>query len=156
MKRLSQDIINFFQSQGFVIVATVDKDGSIHNSCKGIVKIAASGQIYLLDLYKAKTFENLKNNSNVSITAVDEHKFQGYCLKGKAKIVETESLKSDIVALWDEKITERTTKRVIKNIHEEKGSPRHPEILLPKPEYLIEVRVEEIINLTPGKMQEVK
>ncbi len=156
MQKLSEEIIHFFQNQGFVIVSTIDEDGSIHNSCKGIVKIDSGGRIYLLDLYKAKTFQNLKDDSNVSITAVDEHKFQGYCLKGKAKIVATESLKSDIVGLWDKKITERATKRVIKNIHEEKGSSKHPEILLPKPEYLIEVRVEEIINLTPGKMQEVK
>lgn len=153
MQKLSEEIINFFQNQGFIIVSTIDEDGGVHNSCKGIVKIGSSGQIYLLDLYKAKTFENLKRNSNVSITSVDEHKFKGYCLKGKAKIVETESLKSDIVALWDEKITERATKRVIKNIHEEKGSPKHPEILLPKPEYLIMVQVKEIINLTPGKMR---
>lgn len=153
MQKLSEEIIRFFQNQGFVIVSTIDEDGGIHNSCKGIVKIDSGGQIYLLDLYKAKTLENLKNNSNVSITAVDEHKFQGYCLKGKAKIVETENLKSDIVALWDNKITARATKRVIKNIHEEKGSPGHPEILLPKPEYLIEVRVKEIVNLTPGKMR---
>lgn len=153
MQKLSEDIISFFKNQGFVIVSTIDKDGGLHNSCKGIVKIASSGQIYLLDLYKAKTFQNLKNNSNISITAVDEHKFLGYCLKGKAKIVETASLKSDILTLWDDKITERATKRVIKNIHEEKGSSKHPEILLPKPEYLILVETKEIINLTPGRMR---
>jgi len=153
MQKLSEDIISFFQNQGFVIVSTIDEDGGVHNSCKGIVKIASSGQVYLLDLYKAKTFQNLKNNSNVSITAVDEHKFLGYCLKGKAKIVETASLKSDILTLWDDKITERATKRVIKNIHEDKGSSKHPEILLPKPEYLILVETKEIINLTPGRMR---
>jgi uncharacterized pyridoxamine 5'-phosphate oxidase family protein len=153
MKKLDDNIVSFFQSQGFVIVSTIDQDGGVHNSCKGIVKIASSGQVYLLDLYKAKTFQNLKNNSNVSITAVDEHKFLGYCLKGKAKIVETASLKSDILTLWDDKITERATKRVIKNIHEDKGSSKHPEILLPKPEYLILVETKEIINLTPGRMR---
>lgn len=153
MQELSEEIIHFFQSQGFVIVSTIDEDGSIHNSCKGIVKIEYAGRVYLFDLYKARTFQNLKNNPTISLTAVEEHKFQGYCLKGKGKIVETDKLGSDILALWDDKITARATKRMIKNIHEEKGHPRHPEILLPKPEYLIVVQVDEIINLTPGKMR---
>ncbi|MBM3247875.1 MAG: pyridoxamine 5'-phosphate oxidase family protein [Candidatus Omnitrophica bacterium] len=156
MKKLDSGIVAFFRNQGFVIVSTIDEDSSIHNSCKGIVRIDSKGLVYLFDLYKAKTFQNLKNNSTISLTAVDEHKFQGYCLKGRAKIVETESLGSDILALWDDKITSRATKRVIKNIHEEKGSSNHPEILLPKPEYLIVVQVEEIINLTPGKIEEAK
>ncbi|HOX54264.1 MAG: pyridoxamine 5'-phosphate oxidase family protein [Candidatus Omnitrophica bacterium] len=153
MQEFSEEIIHFFQIQGFVIVSTLDEDGSIHNSCKGIVKIESKGQVYLFDLYKARTFQNLQSNPTISLTAVEEHKFQGYCLKGKGKIVETEDLKPEIVALWDDKITARATKRMIKNIHEEKGHPAHPEILLPKPEYLIVVEVEEIINLTPGKMR---
>jgi len=31
MPRLSEDILHFFLKQGFVIVATIDRDGSFHN-----------------------------------------------------------------------------------------------------------------------------
>jgi len=97
----------------------------------------------------AKTYENLKRNPCISITAIDEHKFIGYCLKGKAEIVSDGGLKSNIIKAWDSRITSRLTRRLLKNIREEKGHLRHPEILLPKPEYMIAIGVEEIIDLTP-------
>jgi len=153
MKRFSSEIIRFFQNQGFVLVSTIDREGRPHNSCKGIVKIAQQGQVYLLDLYRGKTYENLRRNPHISITAVDEHRFIGYCLKGKAREMNEEKLKSQILKAWDERITSRITQRVLKNIHEEKGHPRHPEILLPRPEYMIVMEVEEIIDLTPHQLK---
>lgn len=154
MKRLSEEIVQFFQKQRFVIVSTVDKDGSLHSSCKGIVKINRSGKIYLLDLYRGKTYENLKRNPHISITAVDEHRFVGFCLKGKAKIILENKIKFHIMKAWEERITARLTHRVLKNIREEKGHSRHPEALLPKPEYLIAIDVEEIVDLTPHHIKE--
>ena len=153
MKRLADDIINFFQSQGYVVVSTIDKNGSLHNACKGIVDIKSNGKIYLLDLYKGKTFQNLQNNRHISISAVDEHKFIGYCLKGKAKIIREEEISPQIIKAWEGRITSRLTRRVIRNIHEEKGHPRHPEALLPKPEYLIVMDAEEVIDLTPHHLK---
>lgn len=149
MKRVTDEIIQFFHNQSFVIVSTLDKDGSLHSSCKGIVKINRTGSIYLRDLYRERTYDNLKRNSQISITGVDEHKFRGYCLKGKAKIIKTDKLKPNIIKAWEDRIASRITQRVLKNMHEEKGHPRHPEALLPKPQYLIVMEVEEIIDLTP-------
>jgi uncharacterized pyridoxamine 5'-phosphate oxidase family protein len=149
MQRLADGIIHFFQEQGFAIVSTIDGNGGPHNSCKGIVKINQNGLIYLFDLYKGKTYKNLKINPRMSISAVDEHKFIGYCLKGRAKIVKTDKLKPHILSAWDKKITSRISRRVIKNIQGEKGHPRHPEALLPKPEYMVVMKVKEVVNLTP-------
>lgn len=149
MKRLSDDIIHFFQKQGFVVVSTIDRNGYAHSSCKGIVKINRIGRIYLLDLYRGKTYENLRQNPRISITAVDEHRFRGYCLKGKAKIIKRDKLKPQIIKAWEDKINSRITQRIIKSIHSEKGHPRHPEVLLPKPEYMIVVEVGEVIDLIP-------
>jgi len=149
MKKLSREIINFFQHQGFVIVCTIDKDGRPHASCKGIVKIKPDGKIYLLDLYKKRTYSNLKRNHRINITAVDEHRFKGYCLKGRAKIIAGNNLALEIITAWESRITTRITQRLLKNLREEKGHPRHPEALLPKPEYMIEMEVDEIVDLAP-------
>lgn len=149
MKKLPDEVIQFFQKQGFVIVSTLDKGRTLHNSCKGIVRIEESGKIYLLDLYRGRTYDNLRHNSNISITSVDEHRFIGYCLKGKVKIISAKKLSSSVLKKWEDKITGRITQRVIRNIHEEKGHPRHPEILLPKPEYMFVMDVKEIVDLTP-------
>jgi general stress protein 26 len=154
MKKLPQAVIQFFQNQGFVIVSTVGDDGIPHNSCKGILKISSDGQVYLLDLYKAQTYKNLKRNPKISITAVDEHQFKGYSLKGKAKILLGDKLSSDIIKLWDDRITGRVTKRIMRNIREEKGLTHHAEVLLPQPEYMIVMEPEEIIELTPSNLRQ--
>lgn len=149
MKKLDNTVIDFFQNQGCVIVSTIDEQGFAHNSCKGIVKIEPSGKVYLLDLYKAKTFANLKNNPLISIAAFNEHKFTGYCLKGRAEIVAEGELDSEITQAWEERITGRLAQRLLKNIREGKGHARHPEALLPKPNYLIVMEVKEVLDLTP-------
>jgi general stress protein 26 len=154
MKQLKDEVVEFFQGQGCVIVSTVDKEGSIHSSCKGILKINQNGRIYLLDLYQGKTFYNLKANPHLSITAVNEHSFIGYCLKGKAKIIKSDSVKAGVLEPWDAKITHRLTHRIIRNIQGEKGHSKHPEALLPKPEYMIVMEVEAVVDLTPHHLRE--
>jgi general stress protein 26 len=150
---LNGEIIQFLYRQNYTVISTMDKDGSIHNSCKGIVKIDEQGRIYLLDLYKQITYENLKVNPSISLTVVDEHKFKGYSLKGRAKIISEDKIRPEILQAWDKKISERISHRILKNISGEKGHSRHPEVLLPKPEYIIEMRVEKIIDLTPQKLK---
>lgn len=154
MKSLSEEIVHFLHNQGVVIVSTVDKNGSLHSACKGIVNINNKGKVYLLDLYKAQTYENLMRSPRISLTAVDEHKFIGYCLKGRAKLIKREEVKNEIVASWEEKIVSRISRRILKNLREERGHPKHPEALLPKPQYMIVVDVEEIIDLTPHHLKQ--
>ncbi len=154
VKALPDNVIHFFHNQTFTIISTIDERGFPHNSCKGIVKINKSGRLYLLDLYKAQTFDNLKRNSHIAVTAVNEHKFNGFCLKGKAKILRADRLSAQIITAWEKRIAHRITQRVLKNMKGEKGHPRHPEVLLPKPEYMIVMETEEVIDLTPQHLKE--
>jgi len=153
VKKLPEEVVNFFQNQGFVIVNTIDARGCPHSSCKGIVKISHNGKVFLLDLYRAETYKNLKNNPQVSITAVNEHKFHGFCLKGKAVRLAEEKFNTSLSRAWEERITTRITQRLLKNVRGEAGIAHHPEALLPKPEYLIVMDVEEIIDLTPQHLK---
>lgn len=153
MKRLSADIVDFFRGQGFVIVTTIDPDGTPHNACKGIVRISADGRVYLLDLYLKRTFTNLQRRPRMSITAVDEHHFRGYSLKGKASILPISRLRPQIARVWDQKITERITNRILKNLREEPGHTSHPEAQLPTPQYVIVMEVDEIVDLSPGHVR---
>ena len=147
--KLSDELVHFLHRQGHTVISTIDEDGSIHNSCKGIVEIDKEGNIYLLDLYKQRTYENLKNNNHITLTVVDEHKFEGYCLKGKATIVDEKKVPSKTIEAWEKKITGRISQRILKNVHGQKGHPKHPEMLLPKPEYLIMMEIDKIVDLTP-------
>ena len=150
---IDPDIIQFFHSQHFTIISTIDKKGYPHSSCKGVVEIDESGKVYLLDLYMARTYENLRDNPAISITAVDEHKFIGYCLKGKAKIVPKDKVNKRVLKLWEDKVISRISHRLLKNMRGEKGRKAHPEALLPAPAYLIVVDVDEIIDLIPGHIK---
>ncbi len=149
MKRLTDEIVRFFRRQSFTVVVTVDQNGYPHTSCKGIVKINRSGKIYLLDLYTGNTFENLKRNPRISVTAAEEHRFKGYCLKGRAKIVERDKLTPTILRAWRDRIAGRITSRLIKNVQGGSRHFGHPEAQLPAPQYLIVMEVREIVDLTP-------
>ena len=153
MGKLNETIVEFFHKQPFTVLTTIGEDGYPHTSCKGIVSIEQD-KIFLLDVYKAKTYENLQKNPNVNITAVNEHKFVGYTLKGKACLVKRADIREHIIKAWEEKVTKRISARILKNLHGEKGHARHPETLLPKPEYLIVVDIEDVVDLTPRHMRE--
>ena len=146
---LSENIKQFFLEQGFVVISTIGKDGFPHNSCKGIVKIDGSGKIYLIDLYSKRTYENLRNNPNMCVMAVDENEFKGYCLKGKAKEVSEDKITPEILDDWKKRLHNRITDRIINSVRGKKGHPSHPEALMPQPKYLIIMEVNEIIDLTP-------
>lgn len=153
MIKIPENIIHFFEKQGCVIVSTIDKDGSAHNSCKGIVKISKNGRVYLLDLYMARTFANLKRDAHISIAAIDEHEFSGYCLKGRARLVKVEKLNPGLLKAWEDRVNRRITQRIIKNMLGEKGHGRHPESRFPKPSYMILMEINKIVDLTPQHLK---
>lgn len=153
MKKLNDELVRFLHKQNFTIISTIDNGGRPHNSCKGIVEIDQKGLIYLLDLYRARTYENLSKNRNISLTAVDEHKFKGYSLIGRARIIKPSRLGAKFTKAWEKKIDSRVAHRVLKNIRGDVGHKSHPEIMLPKPEYLIEMEVDSIIDLTPKALK---
>ena len=67
----------------------------------------------------------------------------------EGKIVEREKIRGSLIAEWEERVIHRISKRVIKHIQKEKKDSHHPETLFPPPQYLIEVNVENIVDLTP-------
>lgn len=154
MKKISDNVIQLLKERGYVIVSTLDRSGGIHCSAKGVIDIEKKGYVYLIDLYKRVTYANLEKNPTIAITAIDEDQFIGFVLKGKAKIVKRKKIKESIIKKWEKKLVERISKRVIKNIKKDKGSTKHPESRFPQPEYLIEMEVNQIIDLTPTHLKE--
>lgn len=151
--KIPAEVIGFFERQNFVIVSSLDKDGSIHNACKEIVRIEQEGRIYLLDLYLQKTYRNLNADPRISVTAVDEHSFTGYSLRGRARIFAREEADPDIVREWERKMSARISQRLVSNVRGEKGRHGHPEAKLPQPRYIIMMEVREIIDLTPEHLK---
>ena len=59
------------------------------------------------------------------------------------------SLTQKLISSWEDNITARLTKRLLKHLANEKGESYHPEAVLPKPKYIIALNVEEIVDLAP-------
>lgn len=148
--KIKDDVISFFEKQGFAIFSTIDLRGNIHCSAKGIIKVELDGTVYLMDLYKGVTFRNLKASPVASVTAVDEKSFRGYTLKGKAKIIAEEDIADPMVKKWEEKLVSRITSRVVKSIKSDHRSLVHPEADFPLPKYLICMKAESLVDLAPG------
>ena len=149
MKPIPEPIISFLLAQGFVIVSSIDKNGFPHTSCKGIIQVDPKGEIYLVDVYHGTTRENIIHNPRVSVSLIDEHKFSGYCLKGQARMLENAQISQEFLKTWEDNLTGRLTKRLLKNLSQDKGQKHHPEAHLPHPQHLIVVEVEEIVSLAP-------
>lgn len=49
---------------------------------------------------------------DVSLTAVDEHAFKGYCLKGRARITHRPHIKPLLIKAWEDKLTSRIRERL--------------------------------------------
>ncbi len=149
MKQIPVAVTEFLRIQGFVTVSSIDKGGFPHSSCKDIVKIDPAGRIYLIDAYQGETAGNIKRNPRINISAVDEHKFIGYCLKGRARVMPEGEISQEFIKSWEKNITTRLAKRLLHNLAQDKALAHHPEASLPHPRHLIVIIVEEIVNLTP-------
>ena len=151
---LPETVYNFLEKQGYVIVSTFDERHHIHCSAKGIVGLDKKGKIFIIDLFHRNTYRNLKNNPVVSVTSVNETKFKGYTLQGKAKIIPREEIGEHIVAKWEDSIISRISKRVQESIQAGEKSNAHHEAHLPRhPKYLIEIDVDRIIDLSPPNVK---
>lgn len=149
MKQIPVAVIEFLRTQGFVIVSSIDENGFPHSSCKDIVKIDPNGKVYLIDAYSGETTENIKRNPQINICAVDEHKFMGYCLKGRASVMPDGQISQEFIKSWEDNITSRLAKRLLLNLAKGKSHAHHPEASLPKPKHLITITVGGIVDLTP-------
>ncbi|MDP3042098.1 MAG: pyridoxamine 5'-phosphate oxidase family protein [Candidatus Omnitrophota bacterium] len=153
MKPIPTAIIDFLRIQDFVVVSSIDENGFPHSSIKAIVKIDPAGEIYLVDVYHGLTSKNIVNNPHLSISAVDEHKFIGYCLKGRARVIQAKVISQEILKTWEDNITSRLAKRLLRNLIQDKGQGHHPEASLPHPQHLIALEVEAIIDLAPPRFK---
>jgi len=141
----------------FAILSTQDTKNIIHTSAKGVIEVNPNGKIFVLDLYKGKTYRNLKRNPNVTLTVIDEHRYKGYSIEGKAKIIKEDSVPKKTLDIWHERLANRIAKRVIRHVKEEEHSGKGiPEARFPFPKYVIEIFVNRVIDLAPHKLRTKK
>ncbi len=154
MIKIAEDVKFFLEKEHFVIVSSLSKENIIHTSAKAIIEIQPKGKIFLLDLYKAETYSNIKNNPNVTLTSVNDHSYRGYSIEGRAKIIQEDSIAEKTLKSWHDKISKRIARRLIRHMKEEVSSEKHiPEARFPLPKYVIEVDIQRVIDLAPHRLK---
>ena len=150
--RIPENAARMLDKQHFVIVSSVDQKGSVDSAAKGIIEVDPKGRICVLDLYRGRTYRNIKKNPRVTLTAIDERRFRGYSIKGKARIMSDGALPKRKLSVWQDKIAKRIARRLIKHVKEE--TPDHediPEARFPLPKHIIEIDVLDIIDIAPHR-----
>jgi len=86
MTKIPQEIQEFINGK-MAWVATASADGIPNSTPKGSVRVIDDLHLVFADLFSLKTRANLKENSKVAVTVVDEKSYRGYQLKGSAELL---------------------------------------------------------------------
>ncbi|MDP8266118.1 MAG: pyridoxamine 5'-phosphate oxidase family protein [Candidatus Aceula meridiana] len=129
----------------FIDVATANSDGYPNSAPKLILKIPDEF-IYLVDCTIGKTWENLKRDSRVSLSFVDQESLKGYQVKGVAKIIEGDGICQQLVDDLQEKEMALTVTRLISGIRDKK---RHEdfEIGMSNKFVIFKVTILEVVEI---------
>ncbi len=88
MAKISEGVKDFI-AHHLAYVATVDAKGMPNVVPKGEIAISDDGKyIVFADLYSHQTRKNLKQNPRIAVTVVNPASYEGYQVKGKAKVIE--------------------------------------------------------------------
>jgi predicted pyridoxine 5'-phosphate oxidase superfamily flavin-nucleotide-binding protein len=98
--RITQEIKDFLNLHKLSYIATVSPDGKPNLSPKGTLIGWTSDTLAFADIRSPDTMNNLQSNPNVEINTVDPFSRKGYLFKGKAKILEKDSLYNEILDFY--------------------------------------------------------
>ncbi|MFC1771005.1 pyridoxamine 5'-phosphate oxidase family protein [Candidatus Margulisiibacteriota bacterium] len=145
--KFNKEIEDFLKHRSLANVATSDKTGKPNLSLKGIIDFdCENGILFFFDLYCKQTRKNLQENPQIAVTLVDYENFAGFQFKGKAEIIDSGQELEKYVFNWHlikhNQFKERLSwhfSKILKN--------KPSEFDLPKPKYLVKIKVEEILDL---------
>ena len=128
MAKITQEC-NDFITNHLAYVATVDAQGMPNVVPKGEIAITDDGAyLVFADLYSHQTKKNLEANPNIAVTIVNPAAYEGYQLKGKAKVIE----RGKEYARLSEELSGR-------------GQLNHPNA-----KYAVKVKIGKVVNIGYG------
>ncbi len=151
--KITTDMQRLLTRQNVVIVGTVNPDDSPNISLKGLLKVDPEGCIYFSDLYRGKTFRNIRRNPRVSVLVFSIEEFRGFQFIGRAELIESGPLFKEAEADWQAKKSRLLGRRISKNVR--KGfSHGRSEFQLPSLKALIRMDVERVYDMSPDRSRE--
>jgi predicted pyridoxine 5'-phosphate oxidase superfamily flavin-nucleotide-binding protein len=131
----------------FVQVATADKGGKPNSAPKLLLKIEGE-IIYFVDYDIGRTFNNLKDNPEVSLSFIDINSLFGYRLNGKVEIIEKGQIYDECLKELGEKKIELSAERIVKGVQDDKAH-KDFESEIPERFLVYKVEIEEGCEISP-------
>jgi uncharacterized pyridoxamine 5'-phosphate oxidase family protein len=108
-------IKDLLKSREFISVATCDLNYKPNAASKFLLKLEDKF-LYLADHVFGRTFKNLKDNPQVSISFADTNTLYGYQINGKAQILESGAEYDKIIKEMRQKQIDSSAKRIIEGV----------------------------------------
>jgi uncharacterized pyridoxamine 5'-phosphate oxidase family protein len=147
-------VLALLKTVEFINVATASGDGQPNAAPKFLLKCEGNS-LYAVDYVMATTWENLKNNPQVSIPVMDSETLIGYRINGKAEIIPQGALRNHLLQELSQKQIRLSTQRIIAGVKKEKKYESF-ELAFPEEVGIFKIVIEEITEIGPaGQLKRV-
>lgn len=142
-----QKINKLLKNREFISVATCDLSGKPNAAPKLLLKLE-NNFIYLVDYTIGMTWQNLKVNPRVSLSAIDTDTLVGYQINGTVGIIAEGGEYDKILNEVTEREISLSTKRIIEGVSSGRKHNNF-ELGLSGRFVIFKVKIEEIVEIGP-------
>lgn len=142
---LTKKIAELLKEKEFIHVATSGHKNQPNAAPKFLLKIDAS-YIYLVDYSISRTWDNIKNNPSVSLSAMDTDTLTGYQINGPVEIIEKGDLYEELLNEFKQKEISLSAKRIVEGVAQGK-THKSFEVALPEKVVFFKVKIDEVAEI---------
>jgi uncharacterized protein len=127
MAKLTEEMKDMLSKLAPASVATASSDGMPNVVAIGSINVLDDEHLLFATIFTVKTLRNLQENPKIAVAVIDGKNYKGYQFKGTAELLNQGPIYDNVV----------------------KEIEKAP-MKLPRPQYAVKIKVEEIFNLSPG------
>lgn len=134
-----------------ISVASCAKGGKPNSAPKMLIDIERPNQVYFLDYNHTRSYANLQENPELSVSFMNDAAFTGYRLNGTAQILAAGAKFEEAKKRWEKRLIAYETDRMIQRI---RGlySTKESENSMPKDFVIIKITATEGSVVKPDRI----
>ncbi len=134
-----------------ISVASCDKQGRPNSAPKMLVDVEPPNQLYFLDFKHTRSYANIQENPELSVSFMDDAAFTGYRLNGPAKILASGPEFEEVKERWEKRLISYEADRIIQRV---RGlySTKESENSLPKNFVIVKISAAEGSVVKPDRV----
>jgi len=144
---INKKVRKHLENNIFINIGTSDATNRPNVAPKFLLKLE-DNYVFLADYVISRTWKNMKENQQVSMSIVDHESLIGFQLNGIAEIVENNNLYKELMVELQKRQISLSSKRVVEGLHRGKKHSNY-EIVFPEKIIFFKIAVKEIIEISP-------